>query len=129
MSGFFKAIADFGSHAIDVLKGTNEEPVKEVTFDTKVKLMVEGCNYSKSYWIMWFSNKPEIEKAALLVNKEYKLECGILSFNEKGRMVNYLELSGKGKHWVTQFLWSIKEMSIMSSSSCSSRVTILTRLR
>lgn len=47
---------------------------------------------------MPFSNKPDIEKAALLVHKEYGLDCGILSFNEHGRMVNYIELSGKGMH-------------------------------
>jgi len=97
MSGLLRAVVNIGSKAYDALKGTVQETATEVTFDVKVKLMVEGCNYPKWYGSMKpHSNKAEIEKAAQLVYKDYKLDCGILSFSENGRMVNYLELSGKG---------------------------------
>lgn len=49
MSGFFRAVAEFGadlgSKAYNALKGTPQD--KEIGFDKKIKLMVEGCNYAK----------------------------------------------------------------------------------
>lgn len=45
-----------------------------------------------------------VEKAALRVHQDYKLDCGSISINMNGRSGFYIELSGNSKFAITQFL-------------------------
>jgi hypothetical protein len=47
-----------------------------------------------------------------MVHRDYHLDCGILSFPENGRLVNYLELSGMSIDWSMQFPLSTRVESI-----------------